>query len=171
MSGTKKRTKPTKPSTKSVSKKPKPSSKTLTPSAPRTQTGQKSRAKSSLDTQAKAGSSLLSSMKKTKKKTLESSQQESLQEPTKNPWAGYDYENMPALNPEQAKTFKRISKSDFSLLSRGRPRKSADKKFQSITMRIEPALLILVKEEANYEGIPWQSYLKILVKKGLDKHI
>jgi predicted DNA binding CopG/RHH family protein len=78
---------------------------------------------------------------------------------------------MPSLTPEQVKTFKRISKGDFALLSRGRPRKSADEKFQSITMRIEPDLLRLVKEGAQGEGIPWQSYLKILVKKGLDKHI
>lgn len=171
MSGTKKKTKAIKPSTKSVSKKRKPSSKTLTHSPAQTKTEQKSRAKSSLDTQVKTGNSLLSSMKKTKKKTLESSRPESSQKPTKNPWAGYDYEKMPSLTPEQAKTFKRISKDDFALLSRGRPRKSADDKFQSITMRIEPDLLRLVKEGAKGEGIPWQSYLKILVKKGLDKHI
>ena len=75
---------------------------------------------------------------------------------------------MPSLTPEQAKTFKRISKDDFALLSRGRPRKSVDEKFKSITMRIEPDLLRLVKEGAKVEGIPWQSFFKILVKKGLE---
>lgn len=171
MSGTKKKTKPTKPSTKSASKKLKPSSKTLTHSSLQTKTEQTNRAKSSLDTQAKIDSSLLSSMKKTKMKTLELSRLENLQGPTKNPWDGYDYEEMPTITPSQAKTFKPISKENFALLSRGRPRKSPDTKFQSITMRIEPSLLRLVKEGAKDEGIPWQSYFKILVKKGLNESI
>jgi len=75
---------------------------------------------------------------------------------------------MPTLTPEQAKTFKPVSNRDFKELSRGRPRKSTEEKFQSITMRIEPNLLRRVKKGAQEEGIPWQSYLKILVQKGLD---
>jgi predicted DNA binding CopG/RHH family protein len=50
---------------------------------------------------------------------------------------------------------------------RGRPKKSEEEKAKPITLRIEPSLLLLLKNEAISEGLPWQTYLKIILKKGL----
>jgi predicted DNA binding CopG/RHH family protein len=168
MSGTNTKTKQTKKSTKSVSRKQRPSSKTGLPESRKTKTNPKSQGKSSSGTPSKTGNFSLSSLRKTKAKTSESSQQESSTKTKKDAWDGYDFEEMPPLTDKQLGTFKSISKQDFEKLSRGRPRKSPEEKFQSITVRFEPNLLKEVKQKAVESGLAWQSYLKILVKSGLE---
>jgi predicted DNA binding CopG/RHH family protein len=78
---------------------------------------------------------------------------------------------MPALTPEQAKTFRQVSPEEHARFKqgRGRPRKSAEEKTRPVTLRIEPSLLLLLKNEAMSEGLPWQTYLKMILKKGLQE--
>jgi hypothetical protein len=166
MSGTKEKTKSINKNMGLASRRPKRSSKTPTPSLPTTKANQKKLAKSSLDTPLETDNSSSFTLKKMKTKTSESSQQENLEKRTKNPWDGYDFEQAPALTKSQAATFRPISKSEHIRLSRGRPKKSKEEKCVSITVRIEPRLLLLVKQGAKFNGVPWQSYLKILLEKG-----
>jgi predicted DNA binding CopG/RHH family protein len=167
MSGTKKKTKVTKKSTVSASRKLKRSSKTPGHSSAKIETALKNREALSSDTQTKTDISSLSSLKRTSKKTLESSQQEKLPTQKKNPWDGYDFEELPPLDPKQLGTLKRVSRQEFDQLKRGRPRKPIEEKFQSVTLRIEPHLLNKIKKEAKVNGIPWQTFFKVLIQKGL----
>jgi len=77
---------------------------------------------------------------------------------------------MPPISPEQAKTFRRVTRAEHERFKqgRGRPKKDEAEKAKPITLRIEPSLLLWVKQVASNEGLPWQMYLKSLVKKGLE---
>ncbi len=111
-----------------------------------------------------------SSLKKRKTAPSGSSRRANSPEQTKSPWSGYDWETMPPMSPEQAKTFRRVTSIEHKRFKqgRGRPKKDEAEKAKSITLRIEPSLLMWVKQVASNEGLPWQTCLKLLVKKGLE---
>jgi uncharacterized protein (DUF4415 family) len=75
-----------------------------------------------------------------------------------------------ANSPEQTKTFRRVISAEHERFKqdRGRPKKDEADKEKPITLRIEPSLLLWVKQVASNEGFPWQTYLMLLVKKGLE---
>jgi len=77
---------------------------------------------------------------------------------------------MPTVTPEQGRTFRRVTQEehDHFKRARGRPKKDESEKTQPITLRIEPSLLQWVQSAALKVGLPWQTYLKILLKKGLE---
>ena len=77
------------------------------------------------------------------KTRLKSSRRASSPAPTKNPWDGYDWDNMPTITPEQRRTFRGVTQEELDRFrcARGRPKKEALEKTQPITLRIEPALL------------------------------
>ena len=120
--------------------------------------------------QEKTNSSSSSSSKKRKTAASGSSRRANSPEQTKSPWVGYDWEEMPPISPEQAKTFRRVTRTEHERFKqgRGRPKKAEVDKAKPITLRIEPSLLWWVKKVASNEGLPWQTYLKLLVKKGLE---
>jgi predicted DNA binding CopG/RHH family protein len=170
MPGTKRKAGKTKSNMGLASKKRKPSSKTRSPSLGQTKTAPTKRGKSSSVTQAETGSSSSSSSKKRKTVPSGLSRRANSPEQTKSPWAGYDWETMPPISPEQAKTFRRVTSAEHERFKqgRGRPKKDEADKAKPITLRIEPSLLLWVKQVASNEGLPWQTYLKLLVKKGLE---
>jgi predicted DNA binding CopG/RHH family protein len=77
---------------------------------------------------------------------------------------------MPPILRGQAKTLLRVTPAEHERFKqgRGRPKKDEAEKAKSITLRIEPSLLMWVKQVASNEGLPWQTCLKLLVKKGLE---
>jgi predicted DNA binding CopG/RHH family protein len=168
MSGTKKKIKKTKSSTKSASNKLLQSSVIQKPLSQKTGIKSTKADKPSSDIHTKTDKSLSSSLKKKKTKTLGSSQRENSKKQIKNPWDGYDYEDIPSISIDQARTFRKVTREENIKLSRGRPRKSANEKCLSITLRIEPSLLVKIKESAEKTGFPWQSYLKIMIERGMN---
>ena len=170
MSGTKRKTAETKSNMPSASKKRKPSSKTQRQSSRQTKTARKKSEQSSSATRGKVDSSSSSSSKKTTKKPSASSRRASSPAPTKNPWDGYDWNSVPTISSEQGRTFRRVTQEEHDRFkrARGRPKKEVSEKTQPITLRIEPSLLEWVQSAASRRGLPWQTYLKILVKKGLE---
>ena len=162
----------------SVSKKPRQSSVTQKQSSQKTKTIPKKVDKLSSDIPPKVDklssdippkvdNSSSSSLKMKKMKTLGSSQHENSTRQTKNPWDGYDFDKLPPISLGQAKTFRKVTRQETLRMSKGRPRKLQEEKFQSITLRIEPSLLLKIKDEAEKIGYPWQSYLKIMREKGM----
>jgi predicted DNA binding CopG/RHH family protein len=77
---------------------------------------------------------------------------------------------MPPISREQGKTFRQVTKAEHERFKqgRGRPRKSEADRAKPITLRIESSLLSWVKRAALDEGLPWQTYLKLLVRQGLE---
>ena len=98
MSGTKKKIKKTKSSTKSASKKLLQSSVIQKPISQKTGIKSTKADKPSSDIHTKTDKSLSSSLKKKKTKTLGSSQRENSKKQIKNPWDGYDYDNKTSIN-------------------------------------------------------------------------
>ena len=172
MSGTRTKTSKTKKSTESALKRQKRSSSTNKLSSSKTKTAQKSRGKSSSATPRTTESSSSFSTKKMKiaKKPSVSSQQESSASKIKDPWAGYDFDNMPPITPEQAVTFRRVTKEEHERFKRiGRPKKNPEEKFLPITIKMEPDLLEMTKKQALAHGIAWQTYLKKILREKLQE--
>lgn len=103
-------------------------------------------------------------------KTARKKSEQSSSAPTKNPWDGYDWNSVPTISSDQGRTFRRVTEEEHDRFkrARGRPKKEVSEKTQPITLRIEPSLLEWVQSAASRRGLPWQTYLKILVKKGLE---
>lgn len=105
------------------------------------------------------------------KKLYDSLAPEEQSEYRKKAWAGYDYDNIPPMTPEQLATFKKVDaqrhKQFCDMKKLGRPKKPQEEKEIPVSIRFPSSLLTKIKRQAQKFNLPWQTFMKKFLDENL----